>query len=653
MQLTKVRIQRFKNFVDPQEIEIEPDVTGLIGKNESGKTTILTALHRLNPADGQSVPFDLATEYPRWRLARDRREQDLNNVEPVTAWFSLDEDDIGDISTVAEVGLVEGVVCVASRTYSNKLVLKLISSAEDIILLSAEQAEIDPEDMEALTKCGTLVDAKVKAETLEKEQKANKNPRRARSLQSFAVRLEENSYLTGEPLEGELAHEVFTLLPKFFYFSQYDLLPGEVDLTQLAEKSAQSANLKPNERTVVALLARAGSTPSDFTDENYDVRTAELQATSVDISRHVFEYWRQNTDLAVMFKDHMPIVGTDDQGLPVRHRLLRVELRDDRHGGVETNFATRSTGFQWFFSFFAAFGQYQDSDEPLVVLLDEPGMSLHGEAQKDFVRFVFEELGTSKQTLYTTHSQFMIDATRYEKYRAVDDRATRTNPDLSVVVSDVSLAADPETVLPFESAIGYSISQHLFLGRGPHLAVEGSSDFVFLQRMNEFVQGSGTAGLDPQFSIIPVGGDGNMPAFVALLGRRLQVSALVDGARTTQKFEKVVNAAKANGVPESSIVTCAQVGGGIPDTADIEDLFSVEDYLRLYNWAFGSALAPDDLPQTSEPIIRRINMTRGEYDHAIPAHALTDHREEFFSSVDTGTVDRFKKLFELLNATKW
>ena len=35
------------------------------------------------------------------------------------------------------------------------------------------------------------------------------------------------------------------------------------------------------------------------------------------------------------------------------------------------------------------------------------------------------ELGASKQTIYTTHSQHMIDPTKYEKLRAVHDRATR------------------------------------------------------------------------------------------------------------------------------------------------------------------------------------------------------------------------------------
>src|SRR4051812_44637754 len=73
VRLTAVTVQKYRNFVEPQRIEIEPDVTCLVGKNESGKTTVLQALHRLRPANGSRLKFDLTTEYPRWRLARDRR----------------------------------------------------------------------------------------------------------------------------------------------------------------------------------------------------------------------------------------------------------------------------------------------------------------------------------------------------------------------------------------------------------------------------------------------------------------------------------------------------------------------------------------------------------------------------------------------------
>src|SRR5699024_11990814 len=164
----------------------------------------------------------------------------------------------------------------------------------------------------------------------------------------------------------------------------------------LARKSPYNIVLKTREQPVGSLLANAGAAPDDFLDTNYDSSKADLQAAAVDLSREVFKYWRANTDLEVVFgDDNVPVVEAPNT-TAVNHRFLKIELRDGRHGNVETNFETRSTGFQGFFSFFAAFSEYLHTNNPVVVLLDEPGTSLHGEAQKDFVNYIFNELGASK-----------------------------------------------------------------------------------------------------------------------------------------------------------------------------------------------------------------------------------------------------------------
>jgi hypothetical protein len=369
-------------------------------------------------------------------------------------------------------------------------------------------------------------------------------------------------------------------------------------------------------------------------------------------TRQVFKYWKQNPDLTVVFDTDNRVIATEPNGAQVANRYLRIELRDGRHGDVETNFDTRSNGFQWFFSFFAAFSAYQDSDEDVIVLLDEPGTSLHPDAQREFIDYIFNELGASKQTIYTTHSQHMIDPTRYEKLRAVHDRASRKDPDQGVVVTLPNLSADRATILPIESALGYSVSQHLFLGSGQHLILEGSSDFVFLLRMTEHDLAKGAPGLDPRLTMIPIGGADNMPAFIALLGRRLKVSALIDGARSQARFGRIKAAAKANGVPESAIVLCSDVPG-MPTNADIEDLFTANDYLRLYNWTFGTSIQAADLASTDEPILKKLLDLRSgqDFDHALPAHQLTNRREDFFSSIEAATERNFAALFQLLNGT--
>lgn len=75
------------------------------------------------------------------------------------------------------------------------------------------------------------------------------------------------------------------------------------------------------------------------------------------------------------------------------------------------------------------------------------------------------------------------------------------------------------------------------------------------------------------------------------------------------------------------------------------------DYLKLYNWAFDTNLKAAELPDTEEPIIKKITNVRGDFDHALPGHALTEHRDEFFESIKPKTVKQFAALFARLNET--
>jgi len=649
VKLVTVTIQKFRNFVEPQVIEIEDDVTVLVGKNESGKTTVLKALHRLHPANGESRKFDLVTEYPRWRLARDRRENsDIGKTQPISATFSVQQSDIDELDDLP-TSLLPTTVVHAAKDYENSYFVWLSTSIRDLVEAAAAEASVDLEDVTELSSEPSLASAIVKAKELAKALKESAPPR-SKALGSFPNIADKYLFLNNEKsLETELLNALGRRVPTFFYFSNYSVLPGETDLTKLSALVESGSSLSEEDQTVVSLLAHAGVAPEDFLDSNYDSRKAELQAAATDLSREVFKYWKANTDLAVVFGDDNVSVIEPATGQPALHRFLKIELRDGRHGDVETNFATRSTGFQWFFSFFAAFSEYQNSSKPVIVLLDEPGTSLHGEAQKDFVNYIFSELGAKKQTLYTTHSQFMVDPTVYEKLRTVHDKATRDDQEAGVDVSRVNLRADRDTVLPVESALGYSISQHLFLGSGQHLLVEGSSDFIFIMRMSAFMEAHGRPILDPRLAIIPVGGIANMPAFVALMGRRLEVSVLVDGEKSSSVLARTRNAARENDVPENRIVSVGEVDATLHGDADIEDLFSTADYLRLYNWAFESNLTESDLTSGSGRILGRISAAKGTFNHSIPAHALTAHQEEFFTGIDALTVSNFEKLFALLN----
>lgn len=51
MELKSFRVRNFRSINDSGEIEVSR-ITALLGRNESGKSNVLRALHSLNPADG-------------------------------------------------------------------------------------------------------------------------------------------------------------------------------------------------------------------------------------------------------------------------------------------------------------------------------------------------------------------------------------------------------------------------------------------------------------------------------------------------------------------------------------------------------------------------------------------------------------------------
>src|SRR3989442_9583230 len=71
MKLIGAEVELFRNIINSTPVDIQPDVTSLVGKNESGKTAFLHALYRLNPAR-PNAPLNLSQQYPAWRIKQDR-----------------------------------------------------------------------------------------------------------------------------------------------------------------------------------------------------------------------------------------------------------------------------------------------------------------------------------------------------------------------------------------------------------------------------------------------------------------------------------------------------------------------------------------------------------------------------------------------------
>src|SRR5690606_34444964 len=112
--------------------------------------------------------------------------------------------------------------------------------------------------------------------------------------------------------------------------------------------------------------------------QTYETFNAKLQAASNNITDQILEYWTQNPDLNVAVRVEQARPGDPapfNSGTIARARI------ENRLHRVDTPFSERSAGFVWFFSFLVKFAQVKDETSPVVLLLDEPGLTLHGKAQ--------------------------------------------------------------------------------------------------------------------------------------------------------------------------------------------------------------------------------------------------------------------------------
>ena len=386
----------------------------------------------------------------------------------------------------------------------------------------------------------------------------------------------------------------------------------------------------------------------------------KIEGASNHLSRQILKYWSQNKHIQVRFDLRQALAG-DPEGMREGTNLWG-SVYDTKHM-ASTRLGTRSRGFIWFFSFLAWFSQQKKLNQPMILLLDEPGLFLHANAQSDLLRYIEEELKPHHQVVYTTHSPFMIDPTQYSRVRIVRDRGTEQDDELAVdqrgtkVFTEI-LEADEGSLFPLQGALGYDIVQTLFVGPNS-LIVEGVSDLMYIQSMTGLLESSKKVGLDARWTITPVGGSDKVPTFVALLGRQrnLKLATLIDFQRKDQ--QRIENLYAKKLLNKSNVHTFAEFSK--QDEADIEDLFDPDFYLELVNAEYNKELATpiklSDLIDKSPRILVRIEaflesapLKAGRFNHYRPARYFSENLAKLGKSVSTATKEKFEAAFITLNS---
>ena len=203
-------------------------------------------------------------------------------------------------------------------------------------------------------------------------------------------------------------------------------------------------------------------------------------------------------------------------------QYLKVMVEDDL--GVEVELDQRSEGFRWLVSFFVVFrSQAKDDLKGAVLLLDEPGMSLHALKQQEFRKTV-SLLGEDNQIIYTTHSPFMVGSDELDLVRIVEmtDRAKGTKVHTRLQVDD------PKSIYPLQAALGYELAQSMF-SQKRNLVCEGVTDMFYLNAVQAAAQAEDGPTFKNDPAIVPAGTASKVTYFCTIYAsQKLSVATLLD-----------------------------------------------------------------------------------------------------------------------------
>ncbi len=646
MKLIRAQVTNFRSVEDSGEFELGQRVC-LVGKNESGKSAILQAIYGLNPL--APFTYDIEHDYPRAHLNDyQSRHPDLPAPVVVTTW-ALSEEEMARVEARLGAKTIASNIITISRSYTEDVTRWSIDLNHQRIVsnlirpLSFNAAEY--------SQIGGPADVRELVKVLEElPHPTDKQQALLSTIDGFRDR---------DPL---LAAIDVLSMPQFMYFSHYDRMSGQISVEQL-EKARHTGTLPESDSVFLDFLEFAGTDLEELkAASTFESLNSKCEAASNKITDQISKYWSQNESLRINVT-----VGHGERGDPAPFNtgtVVRARVYNELHR-VSVPFSERSAGFIWFFSFLVKFAQVKKKHGNVVILLDEPGLTLHGKAQEDLLRYFAEQLEPQHQLIFSTHSPFMVPPNDIACVRLVEDVVRidsrgRKRSEGTKVSGDL-VVTDRETLFPLQGALGLELTQALI--SGPNTLIVGRpSDILYVQAFSNRLKALNRTYLSPNWTLSPAGAMGNVLPLVSLYaGNTVNVALLADVAACNRDALKRL--ADAGILEENRIVRITDFTGG--EEANIEDVLGPELYAVLLNKAFGlsARFALDDarlraekadterLVKKAESYFRSLRPKSDEFDPYQPAYVLHLHPGYLESdAAQTGeALDRFEALFRAVN----
>ena len=646
MILKTVQVRNFKCINDSTVFTVDNKVACLVGKNESGKTALLQAISKLNSEDPSTADFDLL-EYPRRHMMEYQQRAETEPADALSTTWELSPQDIDALESVIGPAARQIQTIRIDKGYSNEAIFTFEVDEAAVVEHLIASHELTRDELRAVQGANSLEELHRRLSELDN-----------RSDRQHVLLVAVISNFEGSSAHQTVAQILRRRLPKFTYFPEYLRMPGQLSVNDLRSR-LQNDNLEEGDKVFLALLAMIGRSVDDLESiEQHEILTAELESASNRISQEVFRYWTQNPRLRVQFLLQRALPG--DPAPFNEGWILRTRIQNTRYGDT-INFDDRSAGFVWFFSFIIWFNQLRSNiGENLVLLLDDPGLSLHANAQKDLLRYLEERLAPEYQIIYTTHSPFMIDATKLSRARTVENVYIEagqgsTEVDVGTKVGDHELSTNQDTLFPLQAALAYEISQSLISSK-PTVLVEGPSEVLYFQWFKRKLASLGRTTLDDRWVVTPCGGIDKVAAFLTLFaGSQLHIAVVLDFIASQKGAVSYLRDSEL--LKHGHVLTIDRYAGKEDVEADIEDIIGRRTHMELTKHTYNltdEMLRPITRSGSSPvPVVQEVKdhlqTLPQDFDRYRPAEFLIQQGVDFTLPDLDRALSRFESLFEDLN----
>ena len=143
MKLVRYCVMNFRSVKNSGWIDCD-DVTTLVGVNESGKSNLLLALWKLNPARGGEI--DILHDMPVSELSTLRNRK--NEVKFISAEFEMEKDCAEVISKNTGYKCEEGMRVIVSRFYDGRYEIDFPDGDPEVMICAEKETEQEIEEIE-------------------------------------------------------------------------------------------------------------------------------------------------------------------------------------------------------------------------------------------------------------------------------------------------------------------------------------------------------------------------------------------------------------------------------------------------------------------------------------------------------------------------